>query len=167
MTKPGWEKPLCLHLSALLIAVMRRVTGQIHFNAPLVISIEAPGPWRLWSAPQREWNARFHPCVKEPAHKSKLWQGAALKPPLSLSKGCRRCNCFLVLWPYENVPFGNVAWASRPTLVHWIEHLHPVTDREVHSIGSHPRTSRAFAPINPEGASRCQSPIRITPATPP
>ena len=42
----------------------------------------------------------------------------------------------LVLWPHENVLFGNVAlaswpavaWASRPTFTHWIEHLHPVTD---------------------------------------
>ena len=42
----------------------------------------------------------------------------------------------LVLWPYENVPFGNVApaswpavtWASRPTSTRLIEHLHPVTD---------------------------------------
>ena len=42
----------------------------------------------------------------------------------------------LVLWPHENVPFGNVApasrpavtWASWPAFAHSIEHLLPVTD---------------------------------------
>ena len=81
---------------------------------------------------------------KEPLHKSILCQGTTGAP--RDTPGSRAANVAkstwalslegLVLWPYENVPFGNVApaswpavaWASRPTFVRWIEHLHPVTD---------------------------------------